>query len=704
MGGVRYPATRRDEQVDDYHGTVVGDPYRWLEDTDSAETRGWIAAQNEMTHAWLGQIEQRDAIRRRLTELWDHPRRGAPWRRGARWFQMRNTGLQNQDVLWTMEGPGDEGRVLLDPNQLSPDGSVALTAAAVSRDGSWLAYATSEAGSDWMTWRVRPTGDGEVLDDTLQWSKFSGAAWAPDGSGFLYARYDEPAPGEALAAANRNQRLWFHRPGTPQDADVLVYERPDEPEWGFDPHVTEDGRYLILHVWHGTDHRNRVFCADLTRPNADQPAAFGADSALEVTELLPDFDAGYHFVGNVGPVCFFRTDLDAPRGRLIAIDLRDPGREHRREIIGESEAMLEQVHLFGGRLIAVYLDDVKHRLQRFTLDGRDEGTIALPGIGSVEELSGKPGDRHFFFTFATFIAPSAVCRHNLDDGQTTYLSPPGLDLDPSRFETEQVFVESTDGARVPMFLVRRADLPRPGGQAPAEVPTLLYGYGGFNISLTPMFRVWWLVWLELGGQLAVANLRGGSEYGEEWHAAGRGERKQQVFDDAIACAEALIDAGWTTPPKLAITGGSNGGLLAGACLTQRPDLFGACVPEVGVLDMLRFHRFTIGWAWVSEYGSADDPEEFKTLLAYSPLHNLWPRTAYPATLVVTGDHDDRVVPGHSFKFAAALQAAQGGDAPVLIRIQTDTGHGAGKPTSVSIAERADVLAFLVPSLSMEEPI
>ncbi|MPZ88063.1 MAG: prolyl oligopeptidase family serine peptidase, partial [Nitriliruptorales bacterium] len=668
-------------------------------------TRAWIAAQNELTQAWLGEVGERERLRERLRQLWDHPRRDAPWREGERWFQLRNSGLEDQDVLWTMDAPGDEGRVLLDPNRLSDDGSVALSGAAVSRDGAWLAYATSDAGSDWMTWHVRPTGDGEDLDEALEWSKFSGAAWAPDGSGFFYARYDAPPPGESLAASNRNQRLWFHRPGTSQDTDVLVYERPDEPEWSFAPTVTEDGRYLVLEVWQGTDHRNRVFLADFTRARGGEPESRDSKPApdhLEIVELLADFDARYDFAGNIGPVCFFSTDLEAPRGRLIAIDLRQPSRDRWREIIPQSEATLERVHLAGGRFVAVYLDDAKHRLRRFTLDGGDEGPIALPGIGSVGPLSGKLGDRDLYFTFTSFTAPVAVCRHALGSGETTYLARPGLDLDPDRFETEQVFVPSSDGERVPMFLIRRADLPHPGEQAPVEVPTLLYGYGGFNIALTPAFRVWWMVWLELGGQLAVANLRGGSEYGEQWHAAGRGERKQQVFDDAIACAQALVDAGWTTPAKLAITGASNGGLLAGACLTQRPDLFGACVPEVGVLDMLRFHRFTIGWAWVSDYGSAEDPEQFKILLAYSPLHNLWPRTAYPATLLVTGDHDDRVVPGHSFKFAAALQAAQGGDAPVLIRVQTDAGHGAGKPTSVSIAERADVLAFLVRALGLQE--
>lgn len=686
------PATPRVDQVDDYHGTVVADPYRWLEDAGSDETQAWVRAQNAHTEEWLSTVTDRDRIRQRLGELWDHPRRYAPWRRGERWFQLRNTGLEDQDVLWTMPDAGAEGHVLLDPNLLSYDGTVALMAAAVSADGAMLAYALSAAGSDWMTWRVRPTDPaGRELGDELRWSKFSGAAWTTDGSGFFYARYAEPLPGEELAQANLGQRLWFHRVGDAQAADTLVYGRPDQPEWGFDPTVTEDGRWLIVHVWQGTDHRNRVYFAELT-----------ADAAVPVLQpLFDDFDAGYHWVGNVGSVLYFRTDLAAPRGRVISVDVTDRGRTLR-EVIPEGRAILERVSLLGGCLVAVELDDAKHRLQRFTLDGDNQGSITQPGIGTIETVSGRQDDRSFYFTFTSFTSPLTVCRHDLDSGETSIAFAPPLALDEAAFETEQVFVPSTDGAQVPMFLVRRADLPRPAEGEAVDVPTLLWGYGGFGISVTPVFRVAWLVWLELGGQLAVANLRGGGEYGEQWHAAGRGEHKQQVFGDFLACADALVGSGWTSSERLAITGGSNGGLLVGACLTQRPELFGACVAEVGVMDMLRFHRFTIGWAWTSEYGSADDPAQFKTLLAYSPLHNLWPRTPYPATLLTTGDHDDRVVPAHSYKFAAALQAAQGGDEPVLLRVQTDAGHGMGKPIHTQIEERADVLAFLVGTIKKEK--
>ncbi len=694
MPRLAYPATRRGDVVEDHHGTRVPDPYRWLEDVDSAETRAWIAEQNALTRAWLDEVRARPAILERLTRLWNHPRRDVPWRQGEAWFQLRNSGLQDQDVLWTMDAPDDEGRVLLDPNTWG-DRPVALAATAESRDGRRVAFAFSELGSDWMTWQVLDTADGRLHPDRVEWSKFSGAAWAPDGSGFFYGRYAAPAEGQEYTQRNERQQLCFHRLGAPQADDVVVYERPEEPGWYFSPSVTEDGRYLLIDVGEGTEPRNRLYVADLAGFDPARPGD------LEVTKPLDAFDARYHVVGTVGPVLYLLTDADAPRGRIVAVDLRAPGRERWAQVVGEAEATLERAALLGGRLLAVYLVDAVNRLRRFSLGGADEGEVALPGLGSVGALAGKPGDERFHFTYTSFTSPAAVCAHDLGSRETRYATEPGLALDEAAFETEQVFVESSDGASVPMFLVRRADLPKPGPDAPVDVPTLLYGYGGFGIPLTPWFSVTWLVWLEMGGQLAVANLRGGGEYGQEWHDAGRGARKQQVFDDFFACAEALVASGWTTSARLAINGGSNGGLLVGACMTQRPELFGACVPEVGVLDMLRFHRFTIGYGWVSDYGSPEDPAEFKVLLAYSPLHNLWPRTAYPATLVVTGDHDDRVVPGHSLKFAAALQAAQAGDAPALLRVQTDAGHGAGKPTSVVIEERADVLAFLVRALGME---
>ena len=680
---MRYPPTRTVDQVDDYHGRFVADPYRWLEDTDSDETRAWINAQNEVTGSWLSAVPERDRLRQRLEELWDRPRSGTPWRRGDRWFQLRNTGLQNQDVLWTMDAPDHHGRVLLDPNTLSDDGTVALSGTAVSHDGRLLAYATSRAGSDWLTWRIRVVATGQDLPDVVDWSKFSPAAWTHDGAGFYYARYDEPSAGEAFDETNRNQRLHYHRLGDAQADDRCVHERPDRPDWGFSPQVTDDGRWLVVTVWEGTDPRNRVYVGDLS-------------AGGELVPLLDDFDAAYDFVGNDGATFYFATDRDAPRGRVVAVDLGRPDPRHWREVIAQGDDAIEEVRLVGGRLVVVTLHHASHRITVHDLHGGAAHPVPLPELGSVEAVTGRPDDREFFFSFTSFTRPSAVHRHDLAAERTTLLA----DVQAAAAQelvTEQVFVPSADGTRIPVFLVRRTDV-TPGATPEECPPALLYGYGGFGIAMTPAFREAWLVWAELGGVLAVAGLRGGGEYGQEWHDAGRGASKQNVFDDAVAVAQWLVETGWTSSRRLAITGGSNGGLLAGACITQRPDLFAAAVIEVGVLDMLRFHRFTIGWAWASDYGCADNADDFATLIAYSPLHNLRPGTAYPATLVTTGDHDDRVVPGHSFKFAAALQAATNGDAPALIRIETDAGHGAGKPTSKRIAERADVVAFLVHTL------
>jgi prolyl oligopeptidase len=675
---MRYPQTSTVDQVDDYHGTKVADPYRWLEDTDAPDTRDWLVEQQAMTERWLGGIDARPSLRERLTELWDHPRRSAPWRRGERWFQLRNSGLQAQQVLWTMPSPDAEGEVLIDPNTWSGDGTAALTGMAFSKDGRWLAHARSDHGSDWMTWRVRRIGDDRDQPDVIEWSKFSGAAWAPDGSGFYYGAYDPPAAGEAYSSVNRDQRLMFHRIGSPQSADAVVYARPDEPEWGFGPAVSEDGRWLIVSVWQGTEPRTRIHIADLRGDGQVRP-------------LLDAFDAEYHVVGAVGTTLYVLTDRDAPNRRIVAVDVDDPEPAHWSEVVGESGDAIEFATLVGGNLFVATLHDASHRLTAHPLGGGTPVDIPLAAHSSLADLSGRQSDRQVHFVGTTFTRPAAVFQYDIDTGTTTGLFAPELSGMRDDLRTTQVFVDSPDGTRVPMFLVHRAGVDPQASGRPA--PTILWGYGGFGISATPMFRVPWLVWVERGGVLAVANLRGGGEYGRRWHDAGRLAHKQNVFDDAIACAEWLIDNGWTTSAQLAIQGGSNGGLLVGACMTQRPDLFAAAIPEVGVLDMLRFHKFTIGWAWTSDYGDPDDADDFATLYAYSPLHNIAADTAYPATMVVTGDHDDRVVPGHSLKFAAALQAAQAGPAPILLRVETSTGHGAGKPTRKVIDERADVLAF-----------
>ncbi len=675
---IDYPETEVREVVDDYHGTKIPDPYRWLEDDNSEETKAWVKAQNEVTGRFLEKIPQRTGIHDRLKALWNFERIGQPERYGEHWFFTYNSGLQNQSVLKVAETADGEGKVLLDPNKFSVDGTVALARFRPSEDGKLLAYSTSTSGSDWQEIRVRDVATGKDLDDHLKWVKFSGISWLHDGSGFFYSRFDAPPEGEALTQKNEFQKLYFHKLGTPQSEDVLVYERKDQPRWGFGGWVTEDGRYLIIHVSEGTEPKNRVFYKDL---QAEDP---------EVVELLSEADARYGFITNDGPVFYFRTDLDAPRYRVIAIDTEKPDRANWREIIAQTDDQLDDVSSAGGQLICHYLRDAKSAMRCHDLDGKLIRELELPGIGSVGGFDGRRDDDFTFYGFTSFTEPGATYRLDLKTGKSEMFRRPEVDFASDDYVTRQVFVESKDGTKVPMFIVHKKDL-EPG--TPRR--TLLYGYGGFNISLTPGFSVARAVWLERGGVFALANLRGGGEYGRDWHQAGTRTNKQNVFDDFIASAEWLIENGYTSPEKLAIQGGSNGGLLVGACMTQRPELFGAALPAVGVMDMLRFHKFTIGWAWEKDYGSAEDPEEFKALLAYSPYHCLNEGKPYPATLVTTADHDDRVVPAHSFKFAARLQACQPPDGPpVLIRIETSAGHGAGTALDKVIAETADKWAFL----------
>lgn len=688
---IEYPPARRSDVVDDYHGTKVPDPYRWLEDPDAPETRTWIEAENRLTTAYLAQIPAREAIERRLTRLWDYPKFGAPFHKGGRYFFLKNDGLQNQAVLYDQPSLAAEPRVLLDPNLLSEDGTVALSTLAVSEDGTLLGYGTSASGSDWEEFRVRDVAGARDRPDHLRWIKFSGASWTHDGNGFFYSRYPEPSDSDALRAVNRFQKLYYHRLGTEQAADVLVYEQPDQPDWGVNGSVTDDGRYLILSVWLGTDRRNRLYWLDLQDPA--RPQVQGT-----IVRMLDEFDASYGFVGNDGPVFYVLTDRDAPRKRVVAIDTRRPERAQWREIIPQDTDVIDAVHIIHDRFIVNSLHDAHSRLRLFAMDGRLDREIALPTLGTVSTITGERRDTEMFYAFTSFLYPTTIFRYDFPTGVTTVFKAPALDFDPSRYETEQVFYRSKDGTRVPMFLTHRKGIPLDGSN-----PTYLYGYGGFNISLTPSFSVGLLAWLEMGGVCAVPTLRGGGEYGEEWHHAGMHEKKQNVFDDFIGAAQYLIDRGYTSPPKLAIGGGSNGGLLVGAAMTQRPELFAAAVPAVGVFDMLRFHKFTIGWAWVAEYGSADSAAQFPYLYAYSPLHRLVAGTHYPATLVTTADHDDRVVPGHSFKFTAALQAAQGAASPILVEIETKAGHGAGKPTRKVIEEQADRWAFLVKVLGMTVP-
>lgn len=676
-----YPETSKVNVVDDYHGHLVKDPYRWLEDTESEATQKWIASQNGLTDQFLATIPERDQIRKRLEDLWNYERFGIPQKRGGSYFFSHNNGLQNQSVLYRSESLAADRVVVLDPNQLSGDGTVSLAGYVASKDGRYLAYGLADGGSDWRTWKIRDVSSGQDLEDVVQWVKFSGVAWTPDGSGFFYGRYEEPIEGKELTGTNDHQKLYFHRLGDQQSMDQLIYQRTDEPKWGFSPRVTDDGRYLILENWKGSEPQSQIFLKDLSNDSS------------EVEPLIVGFDAEYAFVGSIGDNLFFVTDHDAPNRRLISVQVGDVKRENWTEIISERKDVLESVSLFGERFYAQWLVNASGKISVHDLSGQEKGLIALPGLGTISGFGGSQDSEETFFSFTNYITPNAIYRVDLKAEKTELWRQPEAKIDSDLFVTEQVFSESKDGTKVPMIITRRKDLKLDGSNR-----TLLYGYGGFNISITPSFSPATAAWVESGGVFAVANLRGGGEFGREWHEAGMRHNKQNVFNDCIASAEFLIEKGYTSSRLLALQGRSNGGLLVGAVMTQRPDLFGACLPAVGVMDMLRYQKFTIGWAWVAEYGSSDEPDQIENLLSYSPLHNLKSGTCYPATLVTTAERDDRVVPGHSFKFAAALQESQSCSQPVLIRIETRAGHGAGTPTTKKIDEYADLWSFLMATL------
>ena len=682
------PSTRKSDVAEDYFGTRVPDPYRWLEDDNSAETKAWVAAQNKVTFAYLEGIPERKAIRDRITALFDFEKYVAPFKRGKRYYYSHNSGLQNQYVLYVTEDPKDRGRVLLDPNALSKDGTVALNGLALTEDGRLMAYALSAAGSDWLTWHVKDVETGKDLPDRIEWSKASGASWRKDGSGFYYSRYDAPREGDALTGVNNGHKLYFHKLGTPQSEDVLVFHRADQPEWYLGGSVTDDGRWLVISAGKGTNPETSLFLQDLSKPGSP------------VEPFLDKMDATYSVIDNEGDRFFVLTNQGAPRNRLVAIRKGQTDPKLWEELIPEAKGtdVLESVSLVGERFVATWMRDAHSAVEFRDLKGKKLRDLELPALGTVTGFGGRREDAETFYTFTSFAYPGSIFRLELKAGRSEVFREPKVGFKPSDFEVKQVFYPSKDGTKVPMFLVHKKGLKLDG-----QNPTLLYGYGGFNVSLTPAYSVSRMAWLEMGGVYAMPNLRGGGEYGLAWYDAGRKEKKQNVFDDFIAAAQWLIDHKVTSTPKLAINGGSNGGLLVGACLTQRPDLFGAAVPEVGVMDMLRFHKFTLGWGWKSDYGSSETKEGFDVLMTYSPLHRIKPGTRYPATLVTTGDHDDRVVPAHSHKFTATLQAAQAGPAPVLTRIETSAGHGAGKPTAKIIEERADVLAFLLRNLDFKLP-
>jgi prolyl oligopeptidase len=670
---VQPPATRRGDVEDLLHGELVADPYRWLEDDNSAETAEWVRAQNAVTHSSLSGLPGRDGIAALLTEALDTVRHGPPQRHGDRWFSMRHDGLADQPVLVVADDPRETGRILIDPKDFSADGTVALMSWSVSDDGRLVVYAISDAGSDWMTWQVRDVDSGKDLDDVLRWSKFSETAWLPDGSGFFYGALDAPTGDEALTATNEALRLQLHLLGTDQVDDRVVYVDPDPLRFP-EGEVSADGRWLIVTIHRGTALHTVVLVAELS------------DDSLALRPLIPEPVAMTRIIGNEGATFYAITDFGTSRRRLVAIDLDAPEPEQWRDLVPESDDQLLNAKQVGGRLVCERLHDASSLVQVYEMDGTLVATVPLHGAVTVSELTGRRDGPLLHLATTSFTDPASVWQYDVATGalECVFAATDADDL----VVTERVHATSPDGTAVPMFLVHRGDV-TPDGDRPA----MLYAYGGFDIPITPTFSAMHSVWVHRGGVLAVANLRGGGEYGAEWYEAGRREHKQNVFDDMAACARWLASSGWSRPARIVINGGSNGGLLVGAVLTQHPDLIGAAVPEVGVLDMLRFHKFTIGWAWTDDFGDPDIAEEYPWVRAYSPLHQLRPGTAYPPTLVMTGDHDDRVVPAHSFKFAAALQVAQGGDAPTLIRIETSAGHGAGKPVHKVIEERTDMLAF-----------
>lgn len=686
-----YPSPPTSATVYDLHGRPVADPYRPLEDLDAPATAAWVRAQNEMTEEFLSSVAGRPAIRARIAELWDYPKAGVPLERGGRWFQLRNPGLRNQPLLHVGPEPGAAGRVLIDPNEMSPDGTVSLTGIGVSDDGRKVAYATSDSGSDWMTWRVRDVHSGTDDADRLEWSKFSGAAWTRDGRGFFYAAVETPEPGTELTAETRSPRIMYHALGSGQGDDRIEFEAPDRPDWFPGAEVSASGRYLVITVVQGTGTDTLVMLRDLGDPAA--PPVALADGFEARDQVVADDEEGLTLL----------TDRKAARGRLVRArrlaggGWEQPGRWS--ELVAESDDVLTEAHLYGGRLVCHYLRHARSAVRVYDRHGRLERELDLPVAASLVAgpsgslLEGRPGGDVVTYQVVSFVQSGAVWAHDLGSGESRLLHPSGARFDADRYTTEQVFVTSSDGTEVPMFLTRSVSAVPDGEQR-----VLLYGYGGFAVALTPSFSVGFAAWLDRGGVLAVANLRGGGEYGRSWHEAGRLERKQNVFDDFAACSRWLSASGWTRPGRLAASGGSNGGLLVGATVTQHPELVGAAVAEVGVFDMLRFHLFTIGWAWKSDYGDPDDPEQAGWLRAYSPLHNVRADTCYPPVLLMTGDHDDRVVPAHSYKFAAALQGAQACPHPILLRVASSAGHGSGKPTAKLIDEAADRLAFLEAAL------
>ncbi len=677
--GIQYPKADKDGTVDNYFGTEVADPYRWLEDDTSAKTAAWVEAENKITNAYLSKIPFRQKLLKRLTEVANYEKLTAPRKHHGRWYFYKNDGLQNQYVMYVMDQLGGTPRVFLDPNKLSTDGTVALQGVYFSNNGKYAAYTISRSGSDWQEFYVIDLKTGQLTTDHIEWAKFSGAAW--QGDGFYYSAYDAPTQGKEFSNVNEGMKIYYHKIGTPQSDDVLFYQNPAQPKRFYTVSVNEEETMMFLYE-DGAGAGNTLFVRDLRKPNS------------QFIQMTADMDYRYTPLYTEGEKIYLFTNYGAPRNRIMTADINRPGINDWQELIAEQQNVLNNADVINRQLILTYSQDASDHAYLYGLDGRQIREVKLPSVGSVG-FTGDEREPECFYTFTSFTVPGTIYRYDLATGESTLYAKPNVKFQQEDYTSEQVFFQSKDGTRIPMFLTYKKDVKSPR-------PVYLYGYGGFNIALVPSFSANRIPFLEQGGIYAQVTLRGGSEYGEEWHLAGTKMQKQNVFDDFIAAAEWLIREGYTTNEKIAIVGGSNGGLLVGACMTQRPDLFRVAIPQVGVMDMLRYHKFTIGWNWASDYGTSEDSREmFEYLRGYSPLHNLKPGTSYPATLVTTADHDDRVVPAHSFKFAATLQECHKGTNPVLIRIDTKAGHGGGKPLAKILEEQADIYSFILYNMGIK---
>lgn len=679
---LNYPETAKVDSVDEYFGTKVPDPYRWLEDDNSEQTKAWVKEQNKLTFDLLKEIPFREKIKKRLTKVWNYEKQGTPFKRGGKFYTYKNNGLQNQSVLFVQEKLDGEAKVFLDPNKLSDDGTVALSSTAFSDDGKYFAYSIARGGSDWNEIYIMDTETQKLLDDHIMWVKFSGIAWYKDG--FFYGAYDAPKEGDKLKGKNEFQKVYYHKVGTAQKEDKLVHEDKEHPQRGFYASTTENEKFLILSAWEGTD-GSILLVKDLTKENS------------EFVQLNKDFKNNQNVIAEEDGKLFILTNAGASKYRLVTVDATAPQSENWKDLLPENEDLLQGAQIVGGKLFATYLKDVHTVIKAFDLSGKLLHTVELPGIGTVQAFNGKRKENIAYYAYTSYTTPTTIFKYDVEANTSEVIFTPKVDFDPSQYEAKQVFFTSKDGTKVPMEIVHKKGIKLDGSN-----PTLMYGYGGFNVVYEPDFRSSRIPWLENGGVYVNVHLRGGGEYGEAWHKAGTKMNKQNVFDDFIAAAEYLIANKYTSPKKLAALGGSNGGLLMGAVMNQRPDLFAVAFPAVGVLDMLRYHNFTIGWAWATDYGRSDDSKEmFEYLYKYSPLHNINPEADYPAIMVTTADHDDRVVPAHSFKYIAALQATYKGKNPVLIRIETQAGHGAGKPTSKQIQENTDMWSFAFYNMGVE---